>query len=141
MSAVFLRLLTHGVAPGLAMLALSACSPGGLVDSTGFSTAVGPSGLIAGPSGPPASLDTQEACRARVNEMYERRDRADLYAPGSTVNTPFSSNYQSGVTSRGLANQYAYEKTKYDCERGAGTASSQTAAPAPMSVPPGPNRR
>jgi hypothetical protein len=120
--AVLLRLL--------ALLALSACSPG----STG-----GISNDVVGPSGTAAeqrtSLQTRIACRNRVNEMYDRRDRAEIYTPASTVNTPLSSNYQAGVSSRGLANQFDYERTRVECERNSGTGSIEpTAAPAPPPV-------
>ncbi len=137
MSAVSFRPPLSGIVAGFALAlaasALAACAS----DSTSLTT-VGPSGptLAAGPS---ANLDTQVACRERVNEMYDRRNRADSYMPGSTVNTPFSSNYQAGITSRGLANQYAYESTKNECERNSGTG--QGVAPAPVSASPAPNRR
>jgi hypothetical protein len=116
-SAVLFRLL--------AMLALSACSAGSM----------GASGDAVGPSGTAAErrtdLATQEACRSRVNEMYERRDRADIYVPASSVNTPYSANYEAGVTSRGLANQFDFERTLAECERDSGTAVDPMVAPAP----------
>jgi hypothetical protein len=102
--AVFLRLLV--------LLALSGCSVGGMGGFAG--DAVGPSGTAAERR---TDLETQQACRDRTNEMYEQRDRAQIYAPASSVNTPFSANYQPDVPSRGLSNQFAYERTRAECER------------------------
>jgi hypothetical protein len=113
--AVFHRLLGSGVV--LAMLALSACSGGplgGLFGGHASSDAVGPSGA-AGPG--PVDLATQQACRRRVNEMYEIRDRGDIYAANPSSNTPSSANSEVGVPSRGLASQFAYERSRADCER------------------------
>jgi|HubBroStandDraft_1064217.scaffolds.fasta_scaffold23289_5 hypothetical protein len=113
--AVFLRLL--------ALLALSACSAGGMGDGGGG--ALGPSGTAAERR---TDLETQQACRDRTNEMYEQRDRAQIYAPASSVNTPYSANYEPDVPSRGLSEQFAYERTKAECER-AGTGSIDQRAP------------
>jgi hypothetical protein len=99
----------------LAILALSACSGGPLGGRTS-SDAVGPSGTAAAG---PTDLATQQACRRRVNEMYDIRDRGDIYAANPSVNTPFSANYQAGVPSRGLSSQFAYEQSLADCERNA----------------------
>jgi hypothetical protein len=113
--AVFLRLL--------ALLALSACSAGGM--GGGGDSGVGPSGTAAERR---TDLETQQACRDRTNELYEQRERAQIYAPASSVNTPFSANYQPDVPSRGLSGQFAYEQTKAECER-AGTGSIDQRAP------------
>jgi hypothetical protein len=113
--AVFFRLL--------ALLALSACSAGGM--GGGSDSGIGPSGTAAERR---TDLETQQACRDRTNEMYEQRDRAEIYAPQSSVNTPFSANYQPDVPSRGLSGQFAYEQTKAECER-EGTGSIDQRAP------------
>jgi hypothetical protein len=138
------------VFPLLAVLALSGCTtgPGGGIGGGGIggggiggggigggmsSGAVGP-GVVA--SGRPANLERQQACRQRVNEMYERRDRAEIYRPAAAVNTPFSSNYEFGDMSRGLAGQFGYERTRLECEHN----TSVDAAP-PVLPPASPRGR
>jgi len=115
------------VLPLLALLALPACSSGP-ADSGGLNwDAVGPSG---GVSASRTSLETQQACRQRTSEMYDRRNRADIYAPNSSMNSPQSANYVEGVTSRGLSSQFGYEQAISDCERNSGTG-----APLPEAMP------
>ena len=65
--------------PGLALLALSGCDSGPLSSSGGPSySAVGPSGVAAQSR---SDLETRDACRERANEMYDKRGRAEIYAP------------------------------------------------------------
>jgi hypothetical protein len=113
--------------PALVLLALTACSAGpmgGVSD-----TAVGPSGRTAAGN---TDLATQQACRQRVNEMYEIRNRGDIYASNPSVNAPFSANYQPGVPSGGLSNQYAYDQSLTECEHNAANgAEGPGIAPAP----------
>jgi hypothetical protein len=127
--AVVLRSLAPGVArllaQGLVMVALAGCSAGSL---GGGGDAVGPSGAAADQR---VSLETQAACRERVNEMYAIRDRADIYAANPSVNTPFSANYQPDVPSRGLSKQFGYEQDRADCEHNAATGGGDASAPAP----------
>ena len=112
----------------VAVLILTACSAGSLSPGGGWS-AVGPSGAAAG--GRP-SLDTQQACRQRISEIFEKRSRPDIYAAHSSSNSPFSANYQPDVPSRGLSSQFAYEQSIAECEHGAGPASERTdTLPAP----------
>ena len=126
--AVFRRLLAPGVA--LASLMLSACSGGaGPFGGRASSDAVGPSGMAAAGR---TDLATQQACRRRVNEMYDIRERGDIYAANPSSNTPFSANSQVGVPSRGLSNQFAYEQTLAECERNARSDA------APVQMPPTP---
>jgi hypothetical protein len=128
--AVFCRLLPRGRSPargaalGVVMLAVSACSAGPM----GGGTAVGPSGTAGSGS---ADLATQQACRQRVNEMYEIRGRAGIYAPNPTVNSPFSANSYVGVPSRGLSDQFAYERSEAECERNAVSGAAPIATPSP----------
>jgi hypothetical protein len=75
--------------------------------------AVGPSGPSAGGG---ADLATQQACRQRVNEIYEVSNRGDIYTANPSVNSPFSANYQPDVPSRGLSNQFAYDQSLTECE-------------------------
>ena len=79
--------------PLLAMLALSGCSSGPLA-----------SGASEG-NGGQVSLATQTACRERVNQIYDERNRGDIFAANSSMNSPQSANYLEGDTSRGLADR------------------------------------
>jgi hypothetical protein len=109
---------------------LAACTAGPMGGGAS-DNAVGPSGTAAQGN---TDLATQQACRQRVNEMYEVRDRADIYAANPTVNSPLSANYQPGVTSRGLSDQFEYGRTVAECEHntanGAEGSSFPTAPPA-----------
>jgi hypothetical protein len=109
---------------GLCLMALSSCSAGPMGGAGG--SVVGPSGAAAQGQ---ANLETQQACRQRANEIFDQRNRGDIYAANPSVNTPYSANYQPGITSRGLPGQFAYEQTQADCERNG--ARVDTAAPAP----------
>ncbi|MSO99872.1 MAG: hypothetical protein EXR07_02295 [Acetobacteraceae bacterium] len=108
--------------PFVALLALAGCSAGSMGSSGGFAAV--------GPSGGPTDLATQTACRQRVNEMYDHRNRAEIYTANSSMNSPYSANYQAGVTSRGLAGQFDYERTLRECERNTGAARETARAPA-----------
>jgi hypothetical protein len=107
------------------LLALAACSAGPMGGAS--DSAVGPSGPA---STGGADLATQQACRQRVNEMYEVRNRGDIYSSNSSVNTPYSASYQSGVPTRGLSNQFAYDESLAECEHNtANGAEGPTVAP------------
>ena len=110
--AIIVRLL----APGLAILALAACSAGSMGGASG--DAVGPSGTAAQNQ---TNLETQQACRQQVNEMVDKQSRPEIYAANSSLNTPFSANFLPNVSSRGLSGQFGYERALADCERGAAT--------------------
>jgi hypothetical protein len=112
--------------PGLFLLALVACSAGPMGGAS--DNAVGPSGPAAGGG---ADLATQQACRQRVDEMYEVRNRGDIYTSNPSVNSPFSANYQPDVPSRGLSNQFAYGQSVAECEHNtANGAEGRIIAPA-----------
>lgn len=123
MSRALLRLLTPGLT--LVALTLSACSAGSLGGGSS-SSAVGPSGTAADQR---ATLATQAACRDQVNQMYEIRDRAEIYSPNPSVNTPFSANYQPDVPSRGLSQQFGYDQARADCEHSAATGGTDAPPP------------
>lgn len=122
--------VARGITLGLAMLALAACSPGGM-GGEASSAAVGPSGAAAGQT----DLATQQACRRRVNEMYDIRNRSDIYAMNPSSSTPFSANYQPDVPSRGLSGQFAYDRSLAECEHNAATGAEQVDIP-PAAPPP-----
>jgi hypothetical protein len=92
--------------------ALSACSPA--------------------PQSPQAQADaeTRAACRQRAEEVYRQQNRGDIYSPASSVNTPFSSNYVPGITTRGLSELFAHDKMVNDCVRNSGTGAGRSQAPA-----------
>ena len=98
----------------LVILTLTACSAGSMSD-TG---AVGPSGAAAQNQ---TDLTTEQVCRQQVNQMVEEQNRPAIYAANSSLNSPYSANYQPDNPSRGLAGQFAYEQTLAACERNAGT--------------------
>lgn len=124
--------LMRVAAPGLLLLVLAACTAGPMG---------GPNNNAVGPSGPATAggvdLATQQACRQRVNEMYEVRDRGDIYSANPSVNSPFSANYQPDVPSRGLSNRFAYEQSLTECERNSqnGTEGAGVPPPAPPAPP------
>jgi hypothetical protein len=118
------RMALGRMAFGLATLALTGCSadspfPGG-GGAAGSSTAVD--------SEP--DLSTQIACRQRVSEIYDQRNRGDIYSANSSMNTPYSANYQPAITSRGLADQFSYGQMMSQCERNTGTGAERSEIPA-----------
>jgi hypothetical protein len=109
------------------LLMLAACTAGPMGGAS--DNAVGPSGPSATGG---ADLATQQACRQRVNEMYEVSNRGDIYTANPSVNSPFSANYQPDVPSRGLSNQFAYDQSLTECEHNAANgADAPTIAPPP----------
>jgi hypothetical protein len=118
----------RGMAQCVVLLTLAACSAGSM--GGGGDNAVGPSGPAAGGN---TDLATQQACRQRVNEMYEVRNRGDIYTANPSVNSPFSANYQPDVPSRGLSNQFAYDQSLTECEHNA-----ENGAEGPGIAPPPP---
>lgn len=119
--------------PLFALLAVSGCSAGAL--SPGGS---GTSGLAADSRTDQA---TQLACRTRANEMYDRRNRAEIYSANSTINSPFSANYQPGTTNQGLSERFSFEQMVSECIRNAGTGAARPVAPAPQPPEPRPTVR
>lgn len=114
--------------PLLAMLALSGCSAGSLGSGGSGASSTALDGTV--------SVATQAACRQRVNEMYERRNRVDIYAANSAVNSPYSAGYQSGLSSRALSGQFDFERTLRECERNSGTGAERPMTPAtPVAAP------
>lgn len=99
----------------------------------------------AGPGGPPpgsaqaqANAETAAACRQRADAVYNMRHRDTIYAPPSSVNTPFSADYAPGVEDRGLSQLFERDSMVSDCVRNTGTESGRTpeqgTAPAPNPV-------
>ncbi len=99
----------------LCVIALSACADGG------GGTPLQGQAL--------ADSQTRDACRTRVNAAFEVRDRAQIYAPQSQVNTPYSASYLPDLSDRGLPDQYEHDKMLSDCIRNTGTGAERSTAP------------
>ncbi len=103
---------------------------------------------LAGCAEPPASTASSEtrsdaatldACRRRANEIYDRQNRASIFAANSGMNSPSSGAYVSGQTDRGLSARFAQEQLIRECVRNAGGAAEVSPAvppPAPASQAP-----
>jgi hypothetical protein len=89
------------------------------------------------PAGGQAQADaqTRAACRQRAEQAYDQQNRAAIYSPQSTVNTPYSANYVPDSSDRGLSDLFAHDRMVSDCVRNTGTGSErdepETAAPPP----------
>lgn len=115
--------------PLLAFATLGGCSAG-LMGSGGGARALGPSGASANLR---ADQATQLACRGRANQVYDRRNRAEIYSRQSTVNTPFSADYESDSAGRALGDRFAFDRMVDECVRNSGTGEvpiTPTATPA-----------
>lgn len=84
------------------------------------------------------------ACRQRANEVYDRRNRAEIYAPQYGGNSPLSGTYTDVGVNRGLSAQFAFEQMVRDCVRtanitggSAGAPPATTTAPATPATAPG----
>lgn len=74
------------------------------------------------------------ACRTREDQIYVQQNRRELFIGDDQRDTPFSANYVSGDTARGLASQHAREDQYADCVR----ETEQDRAGGPLSPPPAP---
>jgi hypothetical protein len=88
------------------------------------------------PQSPQAQADaaTRNACRQRAEQAYEQQNRAEIYSPPATVNTPYSANYVPNQTDRGLSDLFAHDRLVSDCVRNTGTNSDRT-PPTPATKP------
>jgi hypothetical protein len=80
-----------------------------------------------------ADAATRKACQQRAEQAYEQRNRAEIYSPPATVNTPYSANYTPSQTDRGLSDLFAHDRMVSDCVRNTGTGSERTP---PAAAPP-----
>jgi hypothetical protein len=80
-----------------------------------------------------ADAETRAACRARADQVYSQQNRAEIYSPPPTVNTPFSANYMPQTTDRGLSDLFVHDRMISDCVRNTGTGAerSQSTSPPP----------
>jgi hypothetical protein len=83
------------------------------------------------PPSPQAQADaaTRNACNQRAEQAYEQQNRAQIYSPPPTVNTPYSANYTPDQTDRGLSDLFAHDRMVSDCVRNTGTSSDRTPPP------------
>ena len=93
----------------------------------------------AGSSGSASRADaaTEAACRQRADQIYEQRNRAEIYSPQPSINTPSSGSYAPGATDRGLSDIFARDSMIRDCVRNTGTGAdrSEPLSSAPVVVP------
>jgi len=93
--------------------------------------------LLSACEGPPqtaqgqADADTRAACQARAEQAYDQQNRAEIYSPPPTVNTPYSANYLPSVSDRGLSDLFVHDRMVSDCVRNTGTGSDRSQPPAP----------
>jgi hypothetical protein len=76
-----------------------------------------------------ADAETTAACRERASEVYDRQNRAEIYSPPPSVNTPQSANYVSGISDRGLSQLFAHDRMVSDCIRNTGTGAERSQPP------------
>jgi hypothetical protein len=84
-----------------------------------------------------ADAQTRMACQQRAEQAYDQQNRADIYSPQSSVNTPFSANYTPGISDRGLSQVFAHDRMVNDCIRNTGTGAERAPPGAPVNSPPG----
>ncbi|MDR3536190.1 MAG: hypothetical protein P4L71_06790 [Acetobacteraceae bacterium] len=102
-------------------LALLACQNGSASPGGGI-------GSIGGGLGN-ADAATRAACTQHAEQVYDQRNRAEIYMPQSSVNSPYSGNYNPGATDRGLSDLYARNSMIRDCVRNTGTETSRDVPP------------
>jgi hypothetical protein len=114
-------------------------SPADLLRSRGFALAacVASGVILAACDRPPqtgqahADQATRAACQQRAEEAYSQQNRAEIYSPPPTVNTPFSANYTDGITDRGLSDLFVHDRMISDCIRNTGTGAERN-PPSPL---------
>jgi hypothetical protein len=108
------------LAAAVAGLALTACQ---------FDAPPPPAPSVAGGPAGTADAATRAACQQHAEEVYNQRNRGEIYSSQSSVNTPYSANYSPGTTTRGLPDLYSREAMIRDCVRNTGTETNRTVAP------------
>jgi hypothetical protein len=78
-----------------------------------------------------ADAATRAACQQRAEDADRQQNRAEIYSPPPTVNTPFSANYTPDVSDRGLSDLFVHDRMISDCVRNTGTGAERN----PSSVP------
>jgi len=78
-----------------------------------------------------ADAETRAACQQRAEQAYDQRNRAEIYSPPATVNTPYSANFVPATSDRGLSDLFAHDRMVSDCVRNTGTGTERIPASAP----------
>jgi hypothetical protein len=73
-----------------------------------------------------ADAATRAACQARAEQAYTEQNRAQIYAPQSQVNTPYSASYNPDSVSRGLSDLFVHDRMISDCIRNTGAAADRS---------------
>ena len=73
-----------------------------------------------------ADAQTVAACRQRANQVFDQQNRGAIFSQGSQANMPFSANYTPDMPSRGLSQQFGFDRMVNDCIRNTGTGTSRT---------------
>lgn len=71
------------------------------------------------------------ACRARTDQIYRVRDRAQNLLATDQRDTPFATSYEPGNVSRGLGHLFGQDQMEANCLKGVGAA-----APVPAGIGP-----
>jgi len=87
-----------------------------------------------------ADAATRAACQQRAEQAYEQQNRAAIFSPPPSVNTPFSANYVPSQTDRGLSDQFAHDRMVSDCVRNTGTGAERSQPPGRIPPPTPPAR-
>lgn len=78
-----------------------------------------------------ADAATRAACRARAEQAYNQQNRAEIYSPPPTVNTPYSANYVPSTSDRGLSDLFVHDRMVSNCIRNTGTETDRN-LPSPL---------
>ena len=58
--------------------------------------------------------------------MFDQQNRGAIFSQGSQANMPFSANYTPDMPSRGLSQQFGFDRMVNDCIRNTGTGTTRT---------------
>ena len=87
----------------------------------------------AAPPRPRASVAASAACRSQTEQVFNRQNR-DLLTHRSSVDTPFSDSYDSGITSAGLSRQFERDQMMKSCLDSSSRAESDGASFSPAAA-------
>ncbi len=131
MSRSALSLSRIGLGSVLALVLLAGCDTGSM---GGSAPPAGATAIGTGPGGMDAAV--LDACRKRANEIYDRQNRAEIYAPQSGVNSPLSGNYVDSSLTRGLSSRFGHDQLIRECIRTANVSRAPADGPADAATPP-----
>ena len=76
-----------------------------------------------------AQQQALNACRQRADQIFEQRNRGAFYIDTDQRYSPFSGDYVSGNTARGLPERYGRDQLVTECVRSSGTPVDRGAGP------------